>query len=125
MGLRRVIANLAEDLFHPRPRFSVEINGRKVTGRLLSIGQLRDLTKARAFDAIDAFANASARAEPLGPEEQATPLERLIMIAAAALRRPASWVERRCTSEEVAQVVAAVMRASSPAAKEGKSGPPA
>lgn len=127
----RAIRNLIEDLRFPRARFTVEIAGRKVSGRVLTIGALRELTAAGAFDSADAMAEA-ARVAAMPRAEMADHMDRLITLAAVGLRRPPAWVARRCTSVEVAQVVAAILRASSPMvvppkekAAEGSGGPPA
>jgi hypothetical protein len=127
-SLVRLARNGLEDVLHPRPGFVVEIGGRKLTGRVLPIGRLRELTAAGAFASADAMAEL-ANGSSMPREEQADHLERLILLAAAGLRRTPRWVARRCTALEVAKVVAGVLRASAPPPPEkkaeGPSGPPA
>lgn len=121
----RWIRNLIEDFRYPRPGFTVQIGRRAHEGRILTLGQLRELTASGAFGAIDAIAR-YAKGDVPSAEEQASQLEKVIKLAAAGLRRPERWVARHCTAAEAGAVVAELMKASSPAPKaEGPNGPPA
>lgn len=121
----RWLRNLIEDFRFPRPGFTVQIGRRMHEGRILTLGQLRELTASGAFGAIDAIARYGKGDVP-GVEAQAEQLEKVIQLAAAGLRRSPSWVARHCTAAEAGAVVTALMKASSPAPKaEGPSDPPA
>lgn len=117
--------NAVEDLLHPRPRFEVEINGRKVEGRALVIGQQRDLTASGAYASVAALQAAAASGVEPSPADLVGHLDGLISIAAAGMRRSRRWIERHVTSEELGRIVSATVAASNPKPKEGAKGPPA
>lgn len=122
----RWIRNLIEDLLYPRPGFTIQVGRRKLEGRVLNLGELRDLTASGAFGVM-ADVLAMVKGEKPAPiEEQVKALERVITLAAVGLRRSRGWVARHCTSEEAALVVAQLVKACAPPAKqEGPGGPPA
>jgi hypothetical protein len=129
----RLIRNLIEDILHPRPGFVVEVNGRRVKGKLLSLGDWRDLTRCGAWAAVDALSaqapppkgSNKPRPPPMPDAELADCMDRAALVAARGLRRPLAWVMDHLTKDEVFAVVAIVGAVSTPNVKEIKRDPPA